>query len=137
MFEGPSPSEITQREAFRIFPIVHQYGMELMIGWCEKAIERNQLGLWSIEPIASSEVPNHPGLIQCLALADAKQCDSMVRSCLSKLINADPASPHQADLRRALASPNLDRLLDGLRPETNHMLIRGLVGLPVDFKVEL
>ena len=136
MFEGPSPSEISQKEAFRIFPIVHQYGMGLMIEWCEKAIERSQLRLWSTQPMASSEVLNYPGLIQCLALADAKQCDSLVQSCLSKLIKALPVSPHQ-DLRRALASPNLDRLLDGLRPETNRMIIRGLVGLPVDLKVGL
>ena len=44
------------------------------------------MDLWPSDPIASSEVLNHPGLFQCLALADAKQCDSLVQSCLSQLI---------------------------------------------------
>ena len=47
--------------AFRIFPIVHQYGMQLVVLWCEKAFERSQLDLWPSDPIASSEVLNHPG----------------------------------------------------------------------------
>ena len=60
--------------------------MQLMFKCCEKAFQRRQLCLWPSEPIASSEVLNHPGLVQCLALADVKQCDSMVQTCLSKLI---------------------------------------------------
>jgi len=130
---GPSPAEMSQETAFRIFPIVHQYSMQLMVGCCEKAFERSQLDLWPSDPIASSEVPNHPGLVQCLALADAKQCDSLVQSCLSQLIN--PGSITE-NIRDALGSPHLDKLMHGLRPETNQMIIRKLVGLPADFKVE-
>jgi len=123
---------MSRETAFRIFPIVHQYGMQLMVRCCEKAFERSQLALWPSEPIASSEVLNHPGLVQCLALADAKQCDSLVQSCLSQLIK--PGSVTQ-NILGALASPHLDKLMDGLRPDTNRMIIRKLVGLPADYKV--
>jgi len=123
---------MTRETAFRIFPIVHQYGMQLMVMCCEKAFERSQLNLWPSEPIASSEVLNHPGLVQCLALADAKQCDSLVQSCLSQLIK--PSSVKK-NIRNALVSPHLGKLMDGLRPDTNRMIIRKLVGLPLDFKV--
>ena len=88
---------------------VHQYGMQLMVGWCEKAFERSQLDLWPSDPIASSDVLNHPGLVQCLALADAKQCDSLVQSCLSQLIK--PCSVAQ-NIHSALTSPHLDKLMD-------------------------
>ena len=86
---GHSPTEMSQETAFRIFPIVHQYGMQLMVRCCEEALVRSQLDLWPSDPIASSEVLNHPGLVQCLALADAKQCDSLVQSCLSQLIKPE------------------------------------------------
>ena len=127
---GPSPTEMSCKSAFRIFPIVHQYGMHLMVGCCEKAFKREQPGLWPSDPIASSEVPNHPGLVQCLALADAKQCDSLVQSCLSQLCKQG-----SSDVLDALASPHLDKLVDGLRPETKDRLIRGMAGLPLNFKV--
>jgi len=123
---------MTRETAFRIFPIVHQYGMQLMVRCCEKAFERSQLALWPSEPIVSSDVLNHPGLVQCLALADAKQCDPLVQSCLSQLIK--PGSVTQ-NIHGALASPHLGKLIDGLRPDTNRMIIRRLVGLPIDFKV--
>ena len=132
VFVGPSPTEMSRETAFRIFPIVHQYGMQLMVGWCEKAFERSQLDLWPSDPIASSEVLNHPGLVQCLALADAKQCDSLVQSCLSQMIK--PGSVTQ-NIHGALASPHLDKLVDGLRSDTKDKIIRKLVGLPVDYKV--
>ena len=129
---GPSLTEMNQETAFRIFPIVHQYGM-LILECCEKAFERNQLSdLWPSDPIASSDVFNHPGLIQCLALADAKQCDSLVQSCLSQLIM--PGSVTQ-NIHGALASPHLEKLMDGLRSETNRMIIRKLAGLPENHKV--
>ena len=118
--------------AFRIFPIAHQYGMKLVVLWCEKAFARSKLALWPSDPIASSEVLNHPGLVQCLALADAKQCDSLVQSCLSQLIK--PSSATQ-NIHSALASPHLDKLMDGLRSDTKDKIIRKLVGLPVDYKV--
>ena len=123
---------MSRESAYRIFPIVHQYGMHLMVGCCEKAFERSQLGLWPPEPIATSEVPNHPGLVQCLALADAKQCDSLVQSCLSQLIK--PGSSDQM-VRQALISPNLNHLVGSLRPETKDKIILGLAGLPANFKV--
>ena len=125
---------MSHKTAFRIFPIVHQYGMQLMIEWCVKAFQRNLLDLWPSEPIASSEVPNHPGLIQCLALADAKQCDSLVLSCLSQLIKLEGSSSDQM-LRKALVSPSLNHFVGSLRPETKDKIILGLVGLQPDFKV--
>ena len=106
--------------------------MHLMVGCCEKAFERSQLGLWPPEPIASSEVLNYPCLVQCLALADAKQCDSLVQSCLSQLIK-----PGTSEVRNALVSPHLDKLMDGLRPETKDKIIRGMAGLPAEFKVDI
>ena len=122
---------MSRETAFRIFPIVHHYGM-LMIECCEKAFERSQPDLWPSDPIASSEVLNHPGLVQCLALADAKQCDSLVQSCLSQLIK--PGSVTQ-NVHGALASPHLEKLMNGLRPDTKDKIIRKLVGLPVNYKV--
>ena len=127
---GESPTEMSCESAFRIFSIVHQYGMHLMVGCCEKAFEREQPGLWPSEPIASSKVLSHPGLVQCLALADAKQCDPLVQSCLLQLI-----MPGSSDVRNALASPHLDKLVDGLRAETKDKIIRGMAGLPLNFKV--
>ena len=131
---GPSPTEMSQATAFRIFPIVHQYGMQLMTICCVKTFERSHMDLWPSDPIASTEVPNHPGLVQCLALADAKQSDSLVQSCLSQMIK--PGSSDQM-IRKALVSPNLNKFVGSLRPETKDKIILGLVGLPVDFKVGL
>ena len=123
---------MSQETAFKIFPIVHQYGMQLMVGWCIKAFERSELDLWPSEPIASSKVLNHPGLVQCLALADAKQCDSLVQSCVSQLVKQ--GSSNQM-IRKALISPDLNSLIASLRPETKDKIILGLAGLPADFKV--
>ena len=131
-YVGSSPDELSQEAAFRIFPIAHQYGMQLVVLWCEKAFASSQLDLWPSEPIASSKVLNHPGLVQCLALADAKQCDSLVQSCLSQMIK--PGSVTQ-NIHSALASPHLDKLMDGLRPDTKNKIIRRLVGLQADYKV--
>jgi len=125
---------MSQETAFRIFPIAHQYDMQLVVGWCEKAFERSQLDLWPSDPIASSEVLNHPGLVQCLALADAKQCDSVVQSCLSQLIKPGPVSSHST-VFDALSSPHLDTLIDGLRSETKSKIIRRMAGLPEGYKV--
>ena len=121
---------MSQETAITIFPIVHQYSMQVMVDWCMNAIQKSKLDLWPSEPIASSEVLNHPGLVQCLALADAKQCDSLVQSCLSQLIK-----PGSSEVRNALVSPHLDKLVDGLRPETKDKIIRGMAGLPAEFKV--
>ena len=128
---------MSRETAFRIFPIVHQYGMQLMVGWCEKAFERNNLDLWPSDPIASSEVLKYQGIVQCLALADAKQYEPLVQSCLSQLIRPQSPGSHPSvdDVRNALTSPHLERLLDNLRPEVNRMIIRRMAGLPADFKV--
>jgi len=135
VFVGTSPAaEMSRETAFRIFPIVHQYSMQLMAGWCEKVFAESRMDLWPSDPIASSDVPNHPGLVQCLALADAKQCDSMVQSCLSKLIKPGSVSSNES-VFDALASPHLDNLIDGLRSETKSKIIRRMAGLPEGFKV--
>ena len=89
--------------------------------------------MWPSVLVASSEVLSHPGLVQCLALADAKQCDALVQSCLSQLIKPEGS----CDVRNALVSPHLDKLVDGLRPETKDKIIRGLAGLPTNHKVGL
>ena len=80
----------------------------------------------------SSKVLNHPGLVQCLALADARQCDSLVKECISQLMK--PGSSLQS-VHKALLSPQLGKIIDELRPELKDKIIRGLVGLPLDFKV--
>ena len=131
---GPSPSELSLEAAFRILPIAQQYDLCSIRSWCEEAFERSQLDLWPSDPIDSSEVLNHQGLVQCLALADAKQCDSVVQSCLSQLIKPGPVPSHDT-VFDALASPHLDTLIDGLRSETKSKIIRRMAGLPDCYKV--
>ena len=131
VFVGPSPSELSREAAFSVFTIVHQYGMQAMLSWCIKAMQRDELRLWPAEPIDPSSVANHPGLVQCLALADAKQCDALLQSCLSHLIK--PGSDDA--IHDALASPHLHTLMDGLRPETKTSILYKLAGLPSNFKV--
>ena len=122
---GPGPTEMSQETAFRILPIAHKYGMELMVACCEKAFERGQLDLWPPQPIPSSELANHPGLVQCLALADERHCNTVVQTCLSKLIK-----PRGADdtIRDALSSPHLYKLMDGLRSETKTNIMCRMAG---------
>jgi len=74
--------------------------------------------------------------VQCLALADVKQCDSMVQSCLSKLIKPGSVPTHET-VFDALATPHLDTLIDGLRSETKSKIIRRMAGLPEGYKVGL
>ena len=131
-YEGSSPAELSPETAFRIFHIAHRYGMQLMVEWCVKAFERTQLKVWPSEPIPSSEVLNHSGLVQCLALADSKQCDPLIKACLSQLTKPGDA---EETVRKALVSPHLGKLMDDLRPETKDRVLRGLVKLPDDFKV--
>ena len=133
---GPNPSELSPRAAFRFLPIAQQYDFGPIRSWCEEAFHRSQLDLWPSDPIASSEVLNHPGLVQCLALADAKQCDSMVQSCLSKLIKPGSVYSHDT-VFDALASPHHDTLIDGLRSQTKSEIIRRMAGLPEGFKAGL
>ena len=116
-----------------MFPIAHEYGMQLILESCQSMMMADGLSLWHTEPIASSEVTHHPGLVQCLALADAKQCDTMVQSCLSHLNKPGPAPG--VIIREALTSADLSRLLDGLRSETKSAVIRMMADLPVYFKV--
>jgi len=133
---GPGPNELSPGAAFRILPVAQQYDFGTIQSWCENAFERSQLDLWPSDPIASSEVLDHPGLVQCLALADAKQCDSMVQSCLSQLIKPGSVSSHDT-VFDALASPHLDTLIDGLRTETKSEIIRRMAGIPQGYKVGL
>ena len=117
---------------YRIFPIAHKYDMQLIIGRCVKSFDRSYLlELLKYQPMASSEVLKRQGLIQILALADAKQCEPLVQACLSKLV--DPDSSDET-VRDALTSPHYAPFMDGLRPETYRMIIRRMVGLPEDFK---
>ena len=116
-------------------PIAHQYGMEVVMELCRKSLEGGGMTLWPSELITSSEVTCHPGLVQCLALADAKQCDTMVQSCLSHFIK--PGTAPGGIIREALTSSDLGRLLDGMRSETKNAVIRIMADLPVYFKVFL
>ena len=102
---------------------------------CAKSFEGGGMTLWPSEPIASSEVPHHPGLVQCLALADSKQCDAMVQSCLSHLIK--PGAAPGDIIYEALTSSDLGRLFDGLRSETKSAVIRSIVGHRTDFQVNV
>ena len=105
--------------------------MQLLLKWCKKAVERVQLDLWPSAPIASSQVPKHPGLVQWLALADSKQCAPLVETCLSQLLcqESDEA------IHEAVASPHLRQLIDGLRPDTKTSIIFKMAGLPLGFQV--
>ena len=117
--------------AFRIFPIVDQYDMRVIHMWCSKAVNKVTLDLWPSAPIASSEVPKHPGLIQWLALADSKQCAPLVETCLSQLLCQDSDEA----IHEAVASPHLRQLIVGLRPETKDNIIFKMAGLPLGFQV--
>ena len=123
------PAPVTIKKAFRIFPIAHQYNLKTVLGWCTKSMEADKLKLWPSDSIASSEVPHYPGLVQWLALADAKQCDSIVDYCLAQL-TASGASKDMPLIREALASPTLSPMIEGLRPETMIKAMRLMAGLP-------
>ena len=124
---------MSSEAAFRIVPIAHHYDMQLLLKWCNKAIERVQLDLWPSAPIASSQVPKHPGLVQWLALADSNQCAPLVETCLSKLL----CQESNAAIHEAVASPHLRQLIDGLRLETKMSMLYKLAGLPFGFQVPL
>ena len=128
---GPPPSDLSCEAAFRIYPIAHQYDLQLLLRWCGKAVDRAPLDLWPSAPIASSQVPKHPGLLQWLALADSKQCAPLVETCLSQLLCQDSDKA----IHEAVASPHLRQLIDGLRPETKTSIICKMAGLPVGFQV--
>ena len=131
---GPSLSELSHEVAFRIFPIAHQYDMRVIIRYSEAAFETASkaapLALWPSAPIASSQVPKHPGLLQWLALADSKHCAPLVQSCLSQLLSADS----NETIRQTLASPHLRQLLDGLHSETKIDIMCKMAGLPLGFQ---
>ena len=77
-------------------------------------MERATLAISPSAPIASSDIPNHPGLIQWLALADRKQCRPMVETCLDKMFPAAEANDPAAScsvMRKTLISPHLRRLV--------------------------
>jgi hypothetical protein len=109
--------------------------MKIVMELCRKSLEGGGMTLWPSKPIASSEVTHHPGLVQCLALADAKQCDAMVQSCLSHL-NRPGTTPGDI-IYEALSSKDLGKLLDGLRSETKSAVIRSIVGHRTDFQVNV
>ena len=128
---GSSPKELTSATAFRIFPIADQYDMRVVHMWCSKAVDKTPLDLWPSVPIASSEVPKHPGLLQWLALADSKQCAPMVETCLSQLLSQESDEA----IHEAMASPHMRQVMDGLRSETKTSIICKMAGLPLGFQV--
>ena len=102
--------------------------------------------------------------MQCLAMADERQYEPLVRGCILRLVGqqgggngprgavaaggASEASTGGGGvggdssggsgvplLRDAMRCPQLRDLLDGLRHETQAEIIRGMVGLPFGFKV--
>ena len=131
---GPRPSELSSETAFRIFPIAHQYELRTILLWCGEAVDRGgPLALWPSTPIASSEVSSHPGLVQWLALADSKHCAPLVESCLSQLLPSDSNDT----IRRALVSPRLCKLIDGMHSDTMTNIMRKMAGLPLGVKVNI
>ena len=77
-------------------------------------------------------MPEHPGLVQWLALADEKQDDVLVAACLDKLI---PLHAAESLAREALSSYSLRPIMDGLRPETKSELLCRMAGVPSGWKV--
>ena len=121
---GPSPSELSHQTAFRIFPIAHQYNMQTIMMWCDKAVGNTKLELCPPQPIAtSSNAQSLPVFVQWLALADEKQSDTLVESCLSQL-NSPEGIP---TIKEALSTPHLHSLMASLRPETMIKIMRRLV----------
>ena len=105
--------------------------MRVVLKYSEAAFESANkaapLALWPSAPIASSQVPKHPGIVQWLALADSKHCAPLVESCLSQLLPSDS----NTTIRRALASPHLRKLVDGLHTETKTDIMCKMAGLPL------
>ena len=133
---GPSPSELSNEAAFRIFPIAHHYDMHVILKYSERAFETASkaapLALWPLAPIAASSVPKHPGLVQWLTLADSKHFAPLVESCLSQLLPSDS----NVTIRRALASPHLRKMMDGLHSETKTDIMCKMAGLSLGVKVK-
>ena len=107
--------------------------MRTILVWCSRAVEKAQLALWPSTPIASSNVPENPGLLQWLALADSRHCAPLVESCLSQLLPSDSNDT----IRRALASPHLRKMMDGLHSETKTGIMCKMAGLPLGFQVNM
>ena len=76
-------------------------------------------------------MPHYPGLVQWLALADAKQCDYIVECCLAQL-TASGASNGTLLIREILASPTLSPTMEGLRSETMIKVMRLMAGLTLN-----
>ena len=105
--------------------------MKLILQLCKEAVDKATLDLWPSAPITSSQVPKHPGLLQWLDLADSKHCASLVETCLSQLLPLDSNDT----IRRAMVSPRLCQLIDGLHTETKRDIMCKMAGLPLGFKV--
>ena len=130
---GPNPLYLSNEASFRVFTIAHQYDMQLLLRWCNEAVNRApmSLELWPSEPIASSQVPKHPGLVQWLALADSKHCTPLVETCLSQLLCQDDGGI----VHGVLASPHLRKMMDGLSSDTKTGIMCKMAGLPLGFQV--
>ena len=99
--------------AFRLLPTAHHYDIKSVLQWCCEAVKRSPLNLQPSTPIAASEVPNHPGLIQWLALADEKQCRPVLDACMEKLLSAQDKDKGNRGtmLLLALASKHLREMV--------------------------
>ena len=87
----------------------------------------------------ASEVAQHPGLLQWLALADEKQDDDIVAICLRQLVddNADTREAAALPVLNALSSYCLRPLIGGLRSETKTDIMSRMAGIPTGWKVQV
>ena len=123
---------MTSDTAMRLFPIAHQYELHIVLRWCLRAAQASPMQMWpsTSQPISSASVPNQPGLVHWLALADQKHCEELVGSCITQLTSSDGDV-----LRQALVSRHLGPLVDGLSSETKSDIICRMAGLPLSIKV--
>ena len=129
---GPNPSDLLPSIAFRIFPIAHQYELQMILKWCHQAAQRESMILWPPASIATDAVPLQPGMVQWLALADQRHCEELVGSCVAQLTSSDGDI-----MRQALVSRHLGPMVDGLSSETKSDIIWRLAGLPQSLMVGL
>ena len=127
---GPNPSDLLPSIAFRILPIAHQYGLQMILKWCHQAAQRESMILWPPTSIATDAVPLQPGLVQWLAMADQRHCEELVGSCVAQL-----TASNGDIMRRALVSRHLGPMVDELSSETKSALLWRMTGLPQSLKV--
>ena len=87
--------------------------------------------MWpSSQLVASASIPDQPGLVQWLALADQRHYEELVGSYATQLTASN------SDLmRQALVFRHLGPLVEGLSSETKSDIIWKMAGLPLSIKV--